>query len=200
MMTIDKLRAVTVRQLSRIHDLGSYRNACRIINQLAPYTHQQRDREKVVYLNKEGRDLIGSTNEVKRGPLMDHILLANEAYIYFNCPLDWRAEVALEAKEQSPKGIIFNMPGIAIKIKKVIADAVFTRNGYVHLIEIDNTRHMQDNIKKIMSYQEIWQDIKKEYQLQPMLYFFTTTADRKNKISRAIQGARGSVVLFDDIR
>ena len=31
--------------------------------------------------------------------------------------------------------------------KKVISDAVFTRKGYLHLVEIDNNRSMKDNRK-----------------------------------------------------
>lgn len=194
------MKATTVRQLSRVHDLGSYRNACRVVTQLAPYTHQYRAQEKVIYLNKEGRDLIGSRNEVKKTPLLDHVLLTNEAYIHFNCPLDWHTEAFVESEEKV-KGLTFNLGSVALKAKKsLIIDAVFTRNGYVHLVEIDNTRHMQDNLKKIKSYQEVWQDIKNKYQLQPVLYFFTVSETRKNKLAAAGKGLRMEVKTFDDIR
>ena len=200
-MTIDRLRATTVRQLSHIHDLGSYRNACRIVNQLAPYTHQFREQEKVIYLNKEGRALIGSTKEVKRTPLIQHMLLTNEAFIHFQCPLDWRTECVLEAEEER-KGLVFSLGATALKpkMKQVIADAIFTRNGYVHIVEIDNTRHMQDNFKKINAYREMWKAIHTKYQLQPILYFFTTTEDRKRKLAAAGKGTRMEVKTFEELK
>lgn len=79
------------------------------------------------------------------------------------------------------------MPGIALKFKKkqLISDAVFTRNGYVHLIEIDNTRHMQDNLKKIKSYIEMRPDIHQKFNMQTKLYFFTATESRKRKFTNA---------------
>lgn len=201
LMTIDRLRATTVRQLSRIHDLGSYRNACRVVNQLEPYTHQQRQQEKIIYLNKEGRGLIGSNREVKFSPVIQHTLLANEAYIYFNCPIDWRTECLLEVEEKA-KGLTFNIGSTALKpkSKQLISDAVFTRNGYVHLIEIDNTRYMQDNIKKIKSYADVWSAIKNKYQMDPILYFFTSTENRKRKLLSACKGIRAEVLTFEEIR
>ena len=193
------MRATTVSQLSRVHNLGSYRNACRVVSQLGPYTHQQRQQEKIIYLNKEGRGLIGSDREVKFSPIIQHTLLANEAYIYFECPIDWKSEVVLEIEEKT-KGLTFNLGNTAIKPKKIqlIADAVFTRNGYVHFIEIDNTRHMQDNIKKLKSYAEMWPELKKKYQMQPKLYFFTTTQDRKKKLGTAAKWIE--VFTFNEIK
>jgi len=194
--TIDRLKVTTVNQLARIHDLGGYRNACRVVSQLAPYTHQYRELEKIIYLNKEGRALIGSTKEVKRTPIIQHTLLANEAYIYLDCPRDWTLEVELE----QGKGLNFNLGGTITATKKVVADAVFTRNGYVHLVEIDNIRDMKDNMKKIVNYKDIWKDIEKNYKLQPILYFFTTSANRKSKLEGALRSVRSKVLTFDEIR
>ena len=100
------------------HDLKSYRNACRIVKQLSPYIHETMyEREKVIYLNKDGRELIGSAKEVKRNSLMGHTLLANEAYLYFNCPIDWQTEYSIEVKEAVPTfGIQFK--GIKQLIKR----------------------------------------------------------------------------------
>lgn len=196
------MRVTTVSQLSRIHDLGTYRNACRVINQLTSYTHQQRQQEKIIYLNKVGRDLIGSTHEVKFSPFVQHTLLTNEAYIFLKTPIDWQTECLLEFAEEKAKGLTFTLGSLALKAKKkqLISDAVFTRNGYVHLIEIDNTRHMVDNLKKIRAYSEMWPDIKNKYQMQPVLYFFTTTESRKKKLAAACKGMRAEVFTFNEVK
>lgn len=191
----------TIRQLMQIHDLGKYRNAAKVVADLAPYTHSYMEGEKIIYLNKEGRKLIGSTREVKRSPLTVHMLLCNEAYIYFRCPLDWKTEYVLEHNEKA------SMSGLAIKIgisvksatvkKKIIADAAFSRNGYLHLVEIDNTRDMQDNRKKIEKYQEI---IRVKKITNAKIYFFTATENRKEKLQKWLQGLNAHVLTFAEIK
>lgn len=199
---IDKLGAVSVRQLHDILHLGTYRNTCRVISKLSPYLHEVRSREKIVYLNKDGRDLIASENEVKRSMLFDHMLLANDAYIYFNCPRDWKRECVIEFTKEPEYSFRIQVKGLqsAVEVKKIIPDAVFTRNGYVHLIEIDNTRSMQDNLKKIKAYKELWKDIKEKYKLQPILYFFTVSENRKKKLAAAVKDMRSEVLTFNEIK
>lgn len=198
---IDRLGVVSVRQLHCIMKMGSYRNTCRIISNLSSYLHEVRGREKVVYLNKDGRDLIASDNEVKKSILFDHMLLANEAYIYFNCPQTWQREYTIESVADDDYGFSIQIGSTAVKAKKkLISDAVYTRNGYVHLVEIDNTRHMQDNIKKINSYKEMWPNIKSKFNMQSVLYFFTTTETRKRKLITVAKGLNMEVYTFDDIK
>lgn len=196
LLTIDRLGMAKIKHLQRIHDLKSYRNACRVVRQLEPYTHQVfHEREKIIYLNKEGRELIGSKKEVKRTSYMSHTLLRNEAYLYFNCPLDWRTEHPLETQQKALTPFEIQVKGITpISKKKVIGDAVFTRNGYLHIIEIDNTRNMSDNRKKIDLYKEILPNLN-----NPILYFFTQTEDRKRKLQGWLKGTRSEVKTFQEI-
>ena len=190
-MTIDTLGMTKIRHLQQIHDLKSYRNACRVVKQLSPYIHETYfEKEKVIYLNKEGRELIGSTKEMKKNSLMQHTLLANEIYLYFNCPFDWKREYTLEMEHSNLTGISFN--GIGLVKKKVVSDAAFSRNGYLHLIEIDNKRDMADNRKKINNYLE---NMKPNYKL----YIFTTTKQRKRKFEEWLK-KRGEVFLFEEIK
>lgn len=199
--TIDKLGAVSVRQLHQILQLGTYRNTCRVISQLAPYLHEVRSKEKIVYLNKEGRELIASETEVKKSILFDHMLLANDAYIYLNCPHDWKREQVIEVTKQPAYAFDIQVKGLGmVEKKRLVSDAVFSRNGYVHLIEIDNIRDMRDNLKKIKVYREMWKDFKEKYQLQPILYFFTVSENRKGKLAAAVKGLRAEVFTFNDIR
>ena len=198
---IDRLGVASVRQLHEILRLGTYRNTCRVINNLSTYLHEVRSREKVVYLNKEGRELIASDNEVKKSILFDHMLLTNDAYIYFSCPHDWQREHTFETVTEANHGFAIQVKGLAsTQTKKVIADATFTRNGYIYLIEIDNTRHMQDNFKKVKRYREMWSDIQRKTNLQPFLYFITTSDSRKRKLQTATKGMRAEILTFNEIR
>lgn len=182
--------------------LGKYRNACRVITNLSPYLNEVRSREKIVYLNKEGREFIASDNEIKKSMLFDHMLLANDAFIYFECPRDWRREHVFETSTAAKYSFAIQVNGLstATQTKKIVADATFSRNGYLHLIEIDNTRMMSDNIKKIKRYAEMWNDIKNKNKLQPVLYFFTVSENRKRKLTAATKNLNARVLTFDEIR
>lgn len=188
-----------IRHLQQKHDLKSYRNACRIVKQLEPYVQETfHNKEKVLYLNKQGRELIGSTKEVKKNSLIEHTLLANEAYFHFNCPVDWKTEYTMEFMPRSQSEII--CAGVKLEGKKIVADATFNRNGYLHLIEVDNTRSMIDNKKKIDTYADLWKEIRK--QSVPILYIFTTNNERKKKFQAWLQAKNlhSQVMCFSEIR
>ena len=191
-MTIDRLGMAKIKHLQQIHDLKSYRNACRVIKQLSPYLHEMfHNKEKVVYLNKSGCDLIGSRKGVKKNSQIEHTLLANEAYLHFGCPLDWKREYAIEEK-QKVLGMQLGGTGLKLSGKKIVADAAFSRNGYLHLIEIDNTRMMIDNQKKVDSYLGMLKPSHK-------LYIFTRTENRQRKFQEWLKG-RGEVFIFDNLK
>lgn len=181
--------------------LGTYRNTCLVISKLSPYLNEVRGREKVVYLNKEGRELIASDNEVKKSLLFEHMLLTNDAYIYFNRPQTWQREYTFESVKEPEYTFAIKVNGMSPKTKtRLVADAVFAQSGYVHLVEIDNTRDMKDNIKKIKTYIEMWPDIQKKFNMQPKLYFFTTTESRKRKLTNALKGMNAEVWTFGEIK
>jgi hypothetical protein len=179
LQTIDRLGAVSVKQLHQILKLGTYRHTCRVISHLDTYLHVSRTQQKIVYLNKAGRELIGSNREIKKSMLFDHMLLCNEAYIYYNCPLDWKREYMIETAQKPEYGFSIQLKGISVAKKKIIPDAIFIRDGYVHLVEIDNTRAMIDNRKKIERYKEMWDDIRQHFNAQPKLCVFTKSEKRK---------------------
>ncbi len=185
--------------MQEIHQLN-YRNACRIISsQLRPYIHETfYQKEKVIYLNKKGRELIASEKEVQVNQHTLHSLLRNEVYIHFHCPADWQNEYVLETAGNylNSFGISFQI-GTLTNTKKVIADAVFKRNGYMHIIEVDNEQKMIDNKKKIDNYKEILPAYKSE---TPILYFFTKTNHRKRKLEEWLKGVRHEILMFEEIR
>lgn len=186
-MTIDTLGVVKIKHLQKIHDLKSYRNACRVVQQLRPYIHEAfHNREKIIYLNKAGRELIGATKEVKKTSGIDHDLLRNEVYLYFGCPMDWENEFITEIEIEVVPTLEMKINGIKPATKRrIVSDAAFIRNGYIHLIEVDNTRDMADNKKKINRYEELMPMIK---DVVPVLLFFTTTEDRKRKLETWCKG------------
>ena len=188
-----------IKHLQQIHDLKSYRNACKTLKNLGPYVNETfYNREKVYYLSKEGRELIGSKKEMKRTAAMEHILLCNEAYMFFNCPIDWKTESVFEIADKQQSKLDIQIKGLTlINKKKVVADAVFTRNGYTNIIEIDNKRSMSDNMKKIIAYVELFPMLS-----LPKLNIFTTTIDRKRKFEKWLQEykLRGEVWTYEEIR
>ena len=200
LQTIDRLGVVSVKQLHAILRMGSYRNTCLIIKKLEEYLNVDRGRQKVVYLNKEGRQMIGSNREVKKSVLFEHMLLANDVYIHYGCPADWKREFVIEINQDPTYDFGIQIKGLTVvKKKTIIPDAVFTRDGFVHLVEIDNTRTMQDNRKKIQKYLELWPDIRKRFGLQPKLCVFTTSEKRKKEFLSLCEKIPSEVFLFNEI-
>lgn len=188
-----------IKHLQQIHDLKSYRNACKVLKNLGPYVNETfYNREKVYYLSKEGRELIGSKREMKRTAAIEHILLCNEAYMYFNCPIDWKTEFIFEVAEKQPTTLEIHIKGLSlINKKKIVSDAIFNRNGYMNIVEIDNKRSMNDNLKKIKAYTELFPTLS-----LPKLNIFTTTLDRKRKFEKWLVDyrLRGEVWTYEEIR
>jgi hypothetical protein len=152
-----------------------------------------------MYLNKKGREFIASENgEVQINQFTFHSLLRNEVYIHFKGPSDWKNDYILEAniKGKMSSDIVFN--GLSpFNKKKMFADAGFKRNGYLHLIEVDNERKMIENHKKIEDYREILPAYKDQ---TPILYFFTKTESRKRKLQEWLKGIRHEVMTFEEIK
>jgi hypothetical protein len=191
LQTIDRLGIVKIKHLLEIHDLKSYKNTCRIItSQLRPFIHESYfQKEKVIYLNKKGRDMIASDKEeIKITQQTIHSLLRNEVYIFFKGPADWKNEFLIETNVNGQLGSDIIFQGVTLSNKKkVVPDAVFSRNGYQYLIEIDHTQDMRINKKKIDTYREIMPYLKDGI---PLLYFFTTTENRKRKLAEWMKGIR----------
>lgn len=197
--TIDKLGVASVHQLHRILKLGSYRYTCKVIQGLEQYLHVERMKQKIVYLNKEGRDLIGATREVRKSALLDHNLLANEVFIHYDCPVSWKREYVIEIEEKATDLGFIKVQGLNVVTKrKIVSDAAFNRNGYTYIIEIDNTRKMIDNKKKIQRYLELWPEIKRQYS-NPRLCIFTKSQKRKRIFLELTKNIPNEVHTFDEL-
>lgn len=150
-------------------------------------------------MNKKGRNFIASESpEFEVSSQTIHSLLRNEVYIHFQCPQNWKNEYALEVNVKPRKAFDIAVQGVSISSKrKIISDAVFKRNGYFHIIEVDNTQDMRANKKKIETYKEILPAYKDE---TPILYFFTKTESRKKKLQEWLKGIHHKVFTFEEIR
>ncbi|WP_335871985.1 replication-relaxation family protein [Bacillus sp. 2205SS5-2] len=203
--TIDLLGVATIKQLMQIHDLKSYRNAARIISDtLSPFLNQTYyNKQKIFYLNKDGRELIGSNKEIKKSPIIEHTLLRNEVYLYCQCPRDWRVECRLESKQKNLNLKAIQVSGLKpANSLKVVADAVYAKNGYVYFIEVDNMQTMLENQKKVEKYAEIIPKIRDQFNNAcPILCVYTTTDTRKKKFAEMLQkkGIRHEVRTFGEI-
>lgn len=196
---IDKLGVVSVQQLYKILGLGSYRYTCKIVQDLEPYLNVDRTKKKVVYLNKKGRDFIGSNREVKKSLLLEHMLLTNEVYIYYGCPISWKREYVIHIGKGKQGLDFIQVKGLKLVTQeKIICDAFFERNGYGYIIEVDNIRDMKDNRKKIERYLEKWPEIRKQFQ-NPRLCIFTKSEQRKKTFRELLRNVPNEVYLFEEI-
>ncbi len=120
--------------------------------------------------------------------------MRNDAYLYLRCPVDWQIESVLEYTVEQPKTLGIIIKGMSVTSKhRIVADAIYRRNGYSHVVEIDNTRDMKDNRKKLQEYKECFKQLD-----TPRLEIFTTTLDRKRKFEKWLLEfkLRGEVVLL----
>ena len=127
--------------------------------------HQGRN---VYYLNKEGREWIGSEHEVKWTLQAEHYLMRNDLYIHYKCPESWEVE----------KRISFR-PALGNTERYIIPDARFHKNGIWHLVEIDRTQSMSTNKKKLDEYAQVSPLIEGEFGHKPVIIFYTMKESRK---------------------
>lgn len=136
--------------------------------------------------------------EIKVSDKTIHSLLRNEVYIYFQCPYDWEVEYTLSTNTEAPNSFGISFQGLSLSHKKtVVCDGVFRRNGYMYLVEVDNTQDMKVNKKKIEKYREVLPAYKEE---TPYLYFFTQTEARKKKLEEWLKGIRSKVLLYKELK
>ena len=165
-----KLEFATRRQLQAIHNLGSIRNANRILKDLRSYVHVTfHNREHVYYLNKKGLALLGlNGKEKKKKHQLEHILLRNEAWMWLDFP-DWKSEQLVK----------FSYKG---EEKLIVPDAYYIRDRIPHFVEIDRLQHMKENEQKLQAYSLITKLYKEKQNITPVILFFTISDYREHKL------------------
>ncbi|MYL53323.1 hypothetical protein GLW08_08220 [Pontibacillus yanchengensis] len=180
LLSLKKLHYLSRSQLQALHDLGSTRNAQRILQDMSPYLSSFRDGENVYYLNKEGRERVNAKKAFKKTTQARHYLMRNSLYIAFGSPATWKNEVKLEVSGNV----------------KVIADAIFTRNNQYHIIEVDHTQKMSKNRGKIERYKQLIE--LGVFQKHPIFTWITTTAYREKQLSKLLDGMEHQIFTIAD--
>lgn len=152
----------------KIHQLGSYRNACRVLSNLKDYVNIKRLTENIYYLNKKGREYIASDKAPMTSNMqINHILMRNELQIFME-----PESVLIEEPVKDANGNVLLKP-----------DAMFMFDKW-SFVEIDNTQKMIVNKRKIEKYGEIMRSglLQKTMGYHPQLIFLTKSEQRKERL------------------
>lgn len=145
------------------------------------------------YLNKTGREVIGSEDEVKWTLQAEHHLLRNDLYLHYGCPAEWKPEREIHFSIKN---------GMMMKDMKIVPDVFFTINGRIHLAEVDRTQSMAENKKKIENYQLIAPYMHHQFGHVPVIVFYTVTEMRRDKLKALCReaGVMCEVYTKEDLR
>ncbi len=177
-----KLSYLSRSQLQILHDLGSARNASRVLQQMNNYVSSFRDGENIYYLNKEGRERVNSKKILKRTTQARHYIMRNSIYIAYGCPSSWKNEVRLGIKE--------------VKNSTVVCDAIFKLDRRYYIVEVDHTQKMTKNRTKIDRYKKL---IELEYfDIAPFFIWITTTEYRRKELLKFCDGLEVQIFTIND--
>lgn len=182
LLSLKKLSYLSRSQLQVLHDLGSVRNASKVMQTLGDYVSSFRDGENIYYLNKAGRERVNSKRVLKKTIQARHYIMRNSIYIAFGAPSSWKNEVKLGFKE--------------VKNATVICDALFIKDKTYHVVEVDHTQKMIKNRTKVEKYRKLI-----EYGLfekRPKFIWITTTELRRKQLLEICEGMDVQVFTVND--
>jgi hypothetical protein len=154
-----------------------------------------RQHEKIYYLAKKGRDVIGVDKEVVKNSQVDHYLMRGDIYIYVGCPKDFKVEF-----EYHFKGAI-NQNGIVMKKDMFVrSDGYFLKNNVPCFVEVDNTQSMKENRIKLERYKQLTHYLGSH--VTPVIVFYTLSETRQQKLKQYAKelGVKCHVYTKRDIR
>lgn len=146
--------------------------------------------EKIYYLNKNGRERVGSNIIRKKINKTDisHYIMRNDFYIHRQ-PNQWRTEQS-----------------VSVGNVKVIPDVIFTQTVLekerYFFLEIDNTQKMINNRNKIDRYRKIkaGEGFQNQFGYFPTLVWVTRSEGRKKELQRLCKDMKVEVFLWEEIR
>ncbi|WP_240371668.1 replication-relaxation family protein [Anoxybacteroides rupiense] len=168
---MSELGALSRSQLQHMFDLGSKRNANRILQQMSEYLHHVRLSENIYYLNKKGRELVGAKKEFRKNGQLEHTLMRNDIYIFYHYQKTWKSECKTEWKENG-------------KEHRIISDARFTYHDQLYFLEVDLQQQMAKNKQKIEQYASLFRVIQRQQIGEPILLWYTVSQTRKEKLEK----------------
>lgn len=141
--------------------------------------------ENIYYLNKEGRERVGSNVVRTKSSQVNHYLMRNDVYIHYK-PEDWKNEVTVKVE-----GIV-----------TIIPDAYFRHNLRRHFLEVDHLQHMIKNKEKIEKYKKLkaTKTFQNNLKYFPPLVWVTLTEGRKKQLQEWCDGLETIVHVWDEIK
>lgn len=184
LLLLKRFDFLTRDQLNQYFQFGTVRNANYVLKKLSDYLMTIREGyQTIYYLNKEGREYVECNKVRKKSSQVQHIIMRNDFWFFCGCPGDWKNEVKISNGDVS-----------------VIADAVFTRNGFYHFLEVDRTQPMKENKAKIEHYKRLSESLVRNFNYYPTLIWLTTTNHRRTQLERLCNGLKVKVYTIDDIK
>ncbi|MGG1531350.1 replication-relaxation family protein [Brevibacillus agri] len=185
--SLDRFSFLTRRHLQQLHRLGGDRNARKVLKQMEEYLCSFREEGygAVYYLNKAGRQMIGSNKVVKRTLQVRHALMRNDFFIYMRCPINWKHEVKVTDGTTT-----------------LVTDVHFIKNRAHQFLEVDNTQSMAENRAKIRRYREMFDrgGFQKQFGYFPTLHIVTVSKSRVRRFEDMCAGLPAKVYYIEDIR
>lgn len=188
LLLLKRFDFLTRNQLNQYFKLGSIRNTNRILNGMSDYLMRVREGyQTIYYLSKHGKSYVDCEKIRKKGGHVQHTIMRNDMWLYYDCPRDWKNEIKVS------DGYV-----------KVIVDAMFTDNWErKHFLEIDHTQTMKENRNKINRYKELLDNGLLEQKLGhfPSIVWLTTTEYRRKQLKDECKGLPVVMVFTtDDIK
>ena len=169
--SLNSLGALSRSQIQYMFDLGSKRNANRVLQGIREYTNTKRIGEDVYYLNKRGAELVGGEATIRRNSPIEHIVMRNGIYIFYHYPSDWKAEAKTRWKEGG-------------KEYSIVSDARFTYHGQMYFLEVDIQQKMAENKRKVEKYAYLFRFIQRQQIGEPVLLWYTVSEVKKKQLEK----------------
>jgi hypothetical protein len=183
LLSLKKLDFLNRSQLQRLHRLGGVRNTNKTLKKLSPWLHSYREGyESIYFLNPEGREYVHSEKVRRKNQFVNHVIMRNEMFIHFKCPVDWKNEIRVSDGKHS-----------------VICDALFTANLRKHFLEVDSIQKMKVNREKIEKYTAMRAALEQKLGYFPTIVWLTTTELRRKQLQELCKDLPSVVYTLSDI-
>lgn len=183
LLLLKRFDFLTRDQLNRYFRLGKVRNTNRVLGNLSGYLSRFREGyQTIYYLNKDGREYVDCDKVRKKGGHVQHIVMRNDFWLFYNSPKDWRNEIKISNGKIS-----------------VVVDAMFSKDGFQCFLEVDHLQSMNENRLKIKRYRELMPSLAIKLGHYPTLIWLTTTEHRKKQLEKACDGLKVKIYTIDDI-